>query len=174
MEIQDYINRIQYLKDSLPEQLNENVYPEIAESITTSYRNRIFTKGLDSNENEIGEYSTKTINVTEQQFIKKSAFVPTSKKGKSMTLKNGYKELKQVQGLKSDSVNLLYSGELKNSIKYKNLKNGFIIGFNSTENAEKSEKLENKYGKIIFQFSNEEKQIIQKQVALALRKTFQL
>lgn len=170
MDIQDYLNKIKSLRSEIPNRLQEQVYSEISESITKSLKYRIFTKGLDSNETEIGEYSQKSISATQDKFVKKSAFVPTSKSGKTMQLKGGYKELKQVQGLKSENVNLVYSGDLRKSVQSNTMQNGFEIGFTSVDEAEKAKKIEDKYGKTIFRLSENEILKLNKSVLAEINK----
>ncbi len=170
MDIQDYINKVNNLKNVLPNRLHESVYPEIAETTTKSLKNRIFTKGLDSDESKIGDYSEKPMNATKEQFVKKAAFTSTSKSGKTMKLKSGYKELKQVQGLKNESVNLVYSGDLRKSIQSNVDADGFVIGFTDKENADKAQKLEDKYGKAIFKLSDNEVLKMKQRVVTALKK----
>lgn len=169
MEIQDYIKKINAIKNALPERLHDSVYPEIAETTTRNLKNRIFSKGLDSNESEIGSYSEKPTTVTAKQFVKKASFTPTSNGGKSMKLKGGYKELKQIQSLKSEYVNLVYSGDLRKSVDFDIDNNGFTIGFTDKENAIKAKDLEDKYGKVIFQLSENERLKLNKNIASALR-----
>src|SRR5690606_16685012 len=107
MTVEDYIGKIKRLQYDLPRSLRESVYPEVRETTVRRMKRRIFTDGIATNETEIGEYSERPISASRESFVKKGAFIPTKKGGKSMALKGGYKELKQVQGLKSENVNLV-------------------------------------------------------------------
>ena len=71
------------------------------------------------------KYSTAAEYVSQQAFINRSAFKPVGKKGEakkgskpkaSMFIKGGYKQLKSLQGLKSDTVNLVYTYDMLNDI----------------------------------------------------------
>lgn len=170
MDIKDYIKKITSLKSSIPKSLSEEVYPDVIETTVNSLKKRIFTNGLDSKGSDIGTYSEEPISASKKAFIKKSSFSATSKSGKTMKLKSGYKELKQVQGLKSEKVNLVYSGDLKESVTAQKKGTGYAIGFSDKNNSEKAENLEKKYNKNIFQLSEDEKLKMKQRVATALRK----
>jgi len=71
------------------------------------------------------KYSTAAEYVSQQSFINRSAFKPVGKKGESkkgskpktsMYVKGGYKQLKSLQGLKSDTVNLVYTYDMLNDV----------------------------------------------------------
>jgi len=93
----------------------------VASKVTHSfYSSRIFDYGLDMNSQPIGSYSTKKTNFFRWNFLPKnySKFKPSGyffenrRKIAYMTL-DGYKKLKEIQGLRGDTVNLTYTGELK-------------------------------------------------------------
>lgn len=158
------------MKSVLPKRLQEEVYPNVVETTLNSFKKRIFTNGLDTNGAAIGSYSEKPISVSKKAFVKKSSFTPSSKSGKTMSLKNGYKELKQVQGLKSDKVNLVYTGDLKESVVSQKKGTGYAIGFSDKNNSEKAGQLESNYNKTIFRFSENEKLKMNQMLATAIRK----
>ena len=170
MDIKDYINKVNNLKNDLPNRLQNEVYPQVIETTLNRFKTRIFIKGLDSNGNEIGSYSEKPISVPKKAFVKKSSFAPSSKSGKTMGLKNGYKELKEVQGLKSEKVNLVYTGDLKESVTAQKKGTGYAVGFSDKNNSKKANQLEQKYSKDIFQFSEDEKLKMTQNLATELRK----
>jgi len=79
---------------------------------------------------------------------------------KSMYLQNGYQQLKAVQGLEADFVNLSYSGDLRNDLT-QNLvaaDDGFTSGVTSATNAQKIAGLMARYGNDLFDLTDDEKQ----------------
>jgi len=165
MNLNDYLKKIENYKRELPEKLSNEIYPKAIEKATRSLKLRIFTRGLDANGNEIGNYSTKEIIVSKNVFVKPSAFKPQRNK-KAMKLVNGYKELKQIQNLKSEKVNLVYSGKLKNSLQ----SNKNIIGFTDSKESEIARNNENRYGKTIFGLSDDEKLKLSRNISSEMRK----
>lgn len=99
-----------------------------ANELMLEMRNRIFSKGLNSEDAPIAmKYSEKPIYVEKDVFIRKGAFTPKGKvnKGnfkngnerKSMYLPQGYKELREIQGRQTNHVDWRYSGSLEKSIE---------------------------------------------------------
>lgn len=147
--IQKYEN---YRKD-LPEILETKILDETAAELQKKVKKRIFEDGLDSNEDIIAQgYSTKPITVEKKVFVKSSAFNGK----KTMKLNYGYKELRDIQGLPTDRVNLDYSSDLKNNLRVARSKKSVVIGIMDRNNAEKAKRLEQKYKTIIFGFSQNE------------------
>ncbi|VXB02775.1 hypothetical protein [Chryseobacterium sp. 8AT] len=142
----------QYKKD-LPDILEDKILDETAAELERKVRKRIFTDGLDSDGNIIAQsYSTKPTIVKQDVFIKPSAFKGT----KTMKLEYGYKELRDIQGLKTDKVNLDYSGDLKRSLRVARSEKSVVIGINEKRNLDKVQNLEKKYQTKIFAFSKKE------------------
>ncbi|MDV7696301.1 hypothetical protein N6B72_05145 [Chryseobacterium soli] len=141
-----------YRKD-LPGILETRILEETAAVLQNKVRKRIFEEGLDSNDNVISQnYSTNPITVKKETFIKPSAF--TGKK--TMKLNYGYKELRDIQALPTNRVNLDYSGSLKNSLRVARNKKSIVIGINDRHNIEKAKSLEQRYKTRIFAFSQDE------------------
>ena len=95
----------------------------VVQALVPRIADRIFIDGLNSSGSKIGNYSTSPMYVSPKQFHNKSGFraigkptkdgKPRKKEGrKTMYLPGGYKQLRAVQGDKSDSVNLNYRGLL--------------------------------------------------------------
>lgn len=161
------IRKYEQYKQDLPAILEDQVLDETAAELERKVRKRIFTDGLDSDENLIGQnYSTKPTTVKKEVFIKPSAFNGK----KTMKLQYGYKELRDIQGLKTDKVNLNYSGELKNKLRVARSQKSVVIGIVDRQNADKAEKLEKKYQSKIFAFSEKEIREHFKNVVRKLRK----
>lgn len=161
------IRKYEQYKRDLPDILEDQVLDETAAELERKVRKRIFTNGLDSDGNLIGQnYSSKPTTVKKEVFIKPSAF----KGNKSMKLQYGYKELRDIQGLKTDKVNLNYSGELKNKLRIARSQKTVVIGIVDRNNSEKAQSLEKKYQTRIFAFSEKEIQDHFKNVVKKLRK----
>ena len=80
----------------------------------------------------------------------------------SMFLKEGYKELRQIQGRRTDYVNLEYKGDLEGSLKMEAGEDATLIGFDNEHESKKRKGLEEKYrGTIntIFPASDQEKNV---------------
>lgn len=156
----------QYKKD-LPDLLEEKILNETAAELEKKVRKRIFTEGLDSGENKITQsYSTKPAIVKQDVFIKPSAF----KGKKAMRLEHGYKELREIQGLETQIVNLDYSGDLKQDLKVTRSEKSIVIGITEQHNVVKVQNLEEKYKTKIFAFSQKEIQDHFESVIKKLRK----
>lgn len=160
------IRKYEQYKRDLPQILEDQVLEDTAAELEKKVRKRIFTDGLDSDENIIGEYSTKPTVVKKDVFIKPSAFKGT----KTMKLEYGYKELRDIQGLKTDKVNLDYSGDLKKGLKVSKSDQSVVIGVNDKDNLDKVQKLEKKYQTKIFAFSQKEIQDHFQNIVRKLRK----
>jgi len=119
MTLYDFIvaleSQVRYIDDAA------EIALEAASKTTHSfYVSRIFEHGLNNKLSPLGTYSSRETNFFRWNFLPKNynKFKPTGyffEKGRTlayMTLK-GYKQLKAIQGLKNDRVNLTYTGELK-------------------------------------------------------------
>lgn len=151
-------------------QLNiaELIYP-VATKVRDDMQQRIFERGIDGSGKKIGVYSTKPAYFTRKQFKKTGAFKPRGKNSNKSTFKNknprksmyiaqGYKGLKAVQGYRSDYVNFSYSNQLRNQFgtRLAAEKNLVVLKLDAI-NANKTQWLEDKYGKQSFKHTEGEK-----------------
>jgi len=124
-------------------------------------KQRVTKQGKGSNENSIGQYSTKPIYVEKQKFVKKGSFKRVGKYGertkRTMYLPEGYKELRDIQGLRTDVVNLKYSGSMVNDYQSLQVSQHVYLGIMSEKNAKKYEGLTMKYGNF-YQATQQEKE----------------
>lgn len=162
------ISKYENYRKHLPDVLERQILEETAELLQQKMKRRIFTNGQDSKGEKIADnYGQKPMSVQQNIFIKPSAF----KGKKTMKLKHGYKELREIQGLPTDKVNLKYSGDLRESLKVRRRKNAVVIGFSDKNNTVKAKNLQSKYGKIIFRPTKEETQQHLKEVVKRLKNT---
>ena len=75
MSIDEYSVLLERLKDELSTQnLAEDIMLPAANRLLATIKNRIIRDGLDSEGQQIGNYSTKSMYATQDKFFKKSAF----------------------------------------------------------------------------------------------------
>lgn len=130
--------RLKEVSDSLDRLMPDLIAQAVMVELMEKHKKRIFDDGLNSEGASMGKYSTKPAYYTEKQFVrtkdrKGKIFVPTGKqtkdgkkrKGnfkngnerKSMFIATGYEGLRDIQGRKTDHVNLKYSGSLEAAIQ---------------------------------------------------------
>jgi hypothetical protein len=145
-----------------------------SEELVVAMTKRIFVQGKNSDGANIGEYSTTPMYVEKDRFLHKEAFIPQGKAFNTMTnpskrrtyglkkegsakrsfmrqtmyLVHGYKELREIQDLETNKVNLTYRGDLKQSWTMSKVGQRFVFGFSNYKSGQKQEGLERKYGTI--------------------------
>lgn len=137
LTIQQYAERLKKLLEASKSKAMANVMIPSANRLLATVKNRIMLDGENTQGGQIGQYSTKPMYASKEQFDKPSAFKPIKKKyvstdakapktakgrnvlatvhtetGKTMYLREGYRELRQIQGKRVDKVNLNYRGDL--------------------------------------------------------------
>ncbi len=145
----------------------------VVAKVQTAMEKRIFEDGASGNGQKLGTYSTKPMYATKKQFAKTSAFKPQGKTGGKGTFKNkrtrqsmylaqGYKQLKQVQGLQSNFVNLEYTGALRKAFKAKPQTNAqqVTLGIGGKQSDKKLAALKAKYGTDIFKPTTAERNVV--------------
>lgn len=157
--VKEYRERLTGFQKKISPTLLQKLLTNGTSILADNMRKRIFFDGKDRVDNLIStKYSKKTIYVSKEDFVKKSAFKP--KKGrKTMKLEGGYSELRKIQGMETRKVNLRYSGKLMADLKATatftsidigsktNSVNAKIkIGFKTKLSGYKAEKLEKQYG----------------------------
>lgn len=167
MAFTDLSARLQEIADNLDSQAVDVAVVQSMGELQANYIQRVFVQGLDSNNSELGNYSEKPNYFSKEQFVRKSAFKPQGQKGfkgerikevspgqfkvvksevKTMYLKQGYKELRQIQARPTDKVNLDYSGSLKNAYRVFKFGSSVVFGQNDTFEHKKIEGLTDKFG----------------------------
>lgn len=168
MTVQEYIARLQDV--GVQGNVVHLIITPNAVSLLNSVKKRLFVDGKSSNNEDIGPYSTVPIYAQRKQFARPGSYRPqgkiknraklVSKKGtvyvvdkkrKSMYLSDGYKELRQIQSLPSDKVNLRYRGRLQKSYVMNELQDSVILGLNQPLSVLIKDRMEAKYKKKLFQ-----------------------
>lgn len=169
------------IKDKLASlKVAEFILP-FAVTANTEMSERIFEDGKNASNAKIGNYSTEEMYASQNKFNNKGSFRPKGKSGKSkfkngnthksMFLKNGYRELRKLQGYQSSFVNLQYTGDLMTDFtKVKPVGEKVIVSVSRGINDKKIQGLEDRYGKNVFRHTKEEKKKFTDSVTKALIK----
>lgn len=166
--LREHKRDIQNLMGKVPAELQGKAIQSAGNGLVRRMKDRIFTQGLDYKNKIIAEdYSKTPMYVPKAVFVKPGSFKARGKNSndkkfgngntrKTMYLSEGYKELKKVQGLVWDRVNLTYSGKLKRGLVAVFRDGVLLIGFSNKDAANKREWNEKRFRKIIFRASREE------------------
>jgi hypothetical protein len=196
MTPQEYIDHLSTLATFVGGDITDIAIAPAAATLMVNIKNRIINEGRNSSGSEIGEYSTKPMYVTKDQFINPGGFnaigkrgiigdrlVPTvrlkearalkygykflpllpSKKSykrysivksnyqdrKSMYLPEGYKQLRDIQGLRTDIVNITYRGDLMSDYVIGKDGLAYLMGLTKEAEVSKLRGLEKKYGLLL-------------------------
>ena len=155
---------------------------EIAFSMSAVVSDRIQDKGLNSDGQKIGDYSTRPTVINNEDFRKttipnpipdnkKSSveFMPIpqpSKNGKKgfygIPFEGGYKQFRSSLGLNSSFVDVTLTGEMMNNFAPVPVNpESWGIGFTNPEMAKRSDYVEEKYG-TIFELTEDEEETVGK------------
>ena len=120
---------------------------------------------------KLGRYSKKQGRyLGGKEVVKVQKVIPDS-----MYLKEGYKELREIQGMDVDKINIKYSGNLimKNYVSGTQGLNTVLLGLTTYEDAKKREGLEARFGPILSGTDEElavyEQEVNEKYEAFVLR-----
>jgi hypothetical protein len=156
------------------EKQKTNILIQVTKTIEAVWKQRIFNLGRDVNGTIIGVYSTKATWASIEAFDKEGAFQPAARKravnkGKNpggagsprttIDLPGGYSELRQIQGKKSDFVNLDYTASLRLNFQIGTRGEVVVFGTTNTTETAKKKGLERHFNKEIFSLSEEEVEI---------------
>lgn len=122
---------------------------EMAFTIAGEMRTRIHEQGKDSSGSEIGSYSPQYMRVRTDKLPPQ--FTRGAKKGQTRPKFNRTANTKVVASLTRQMENDMTAGPIKTT-------DGYGIGFRNPDNYDKSQFVENTYGKKIFSLTQEEKQ----------------
>jgi hypothetical protein len=139
--------------------------------VIAEYKQRIFFLGLDTSGGSIGQYSVNPfyINPLTLTTVKASAIKPQGKNGQSVFkngnphktkyLTQGYKELRDLTGRQSNTVDLNFSGSLFQSIKVTENASVSAITYTNDEMANIMEFQEERFAKDISTVSETEREL---------------
>lgn len=119
-------------------------------SVMSRHKPRIFGQGNDAKSSKIGTYSTKPISIAKDKQARNT--------GKTH-FKGGYAEYKNAIG-KGGTVNFRNTDQMQ--MDYQIIASGgqFAFGFQNTENWNKSQWLQDKYDKDVFDLTDEELKLL--------------
>lgn len=166
-----------------------------ATKIHNDQLHRLFDKGVGGDNKDLGEYSSEPAYFSKKQFKKTGAFKAQGKrtdKAKqqgqtrrknqleagnsyqrtSMYLPYGYKQLRAIQGMETQFVNLTYSSDLRNDFASKLTIQGdtVVVKLSRKINQNKVSWLSDKYGKETFKHTKEEIAFLVAETTKALNK----
>lgn len=177
MDFKDFSITLKNISTALDTMMPYLLNTEVMIDVMAEHKDRIFNRGLNSYKNEIGGYSSKESYYSKGKFIRISAFKPQGKKNKgnfkngkerkSMYISTGYTGFRDIQGRKTDKVNLKYSGSLERGLNVVKFVDIIIYGCTSEKESLKLNGLENKY-EDVFELSEEEKEMMKEKTSDAV------
>jgi hypothetical protein len=154
---------------------NDNTARRISQAsafqVIAEYKQRIFFNGLDSSGSAIGQYSVNPfyINPLSLTTVSAGGIKPEGKNGqtvfkngnphKTKYLTQGYRQLRDLTGRQSETVDLNFSGSLFQSIKVTESGTVSAITYTNDEMANIMEGNETRFSKDISTVSNEEREL---------------
>ena len=149
--------RLNEIAKTLDEQVPDVALVQSFNELQAEYLQRVFVDGVQSDGSKIGSYSARPNYFGSKAFIQQSKFKPIGKNGetkfktvtkprKSMYLKNGYKELRDIQGRPVNTINLDYTGSLKRAYRVFKFGDSVLFGQNDSEEHKKIEGLTERFG----------------------------
>lgn len=149
--------------ENMPELIRQS-HANASQAVLSLMDDRIFVQGLDKNGNKIGDYSTKETLVGASSFLtKKGANKILGSKAKRKNLEwvtvdgrrlakfpEGYKGIRSADGRQTSTVDLRYSGNLRNDFSSVPNDQGFEMGFFSSESTKKADGNEARFNTVIF------------------------
>lgn len=181
MDLEAYIGRLQALAETGSQKAIDSILVPASNALLANIKNRVIREGKNTNEGKIGNYSTKPAYYTKDQFIQKSKFKGVGKNGgtkyadgqshRSMYLPQGYKQLRDIQGRETATVNQEYTGSFMKSYEMVVSKGEIILGLTSQRSKKIKQGLEKKYGKTLYA-SKAEIAAFNKEVANLSQETF--
>jgi len=150
MSLQAHMQRLQSLKSEL-ERDHTDILEAAATTMLRKIKRRITHEGKNSENADMGSYSTTPITVAQKQFVNKGSFKAGGKTGrgkKTMYLPSGYRQLKQIQGLEAGKVNASYSGHTTDSYVVVKTGKRVFLGMNNKTASRKRRYIEEKYGPV--------------------------
>jgi len=167
-ELNERISAVQELLST--DTVQSRISQVAALRVQAEYKNRVFVEGRTSDGSPIGQYSTKPFYQNPNALIgvSSSGVKPKGKNGRSRFksgkpkktryLPQGYKELRELTGRQSETVDLNFSGSLERSVRVVQLENQAFVRFTVASEIEKIEANERRFGVDIITASDEERE----------------
>lgn len=159
------------LQQNLNRLKNADWLLSLVNNLHSAMLKRIFVDGIAGSGGKIGNYSFKPLYAPQRVFTKPGSFLPQGKNSalqlfkngklrKTMYLQQGYRQLRQIQGLDAGTVTLTYTGSLQQDFSTGLSVEGgsIILKLNSAVNQDKLTWLKKKYGDSLFQHTQQEKE----------------
>jgi hypothetical protein len=132
------------------------------QTVLAVQKQRIFTKGQDGQESPIGTYSTNPISISKKNQVRNTG---------QTYFPGGYAQYKSLAGRNPSLVNLQNTSQMFQDYSFHILGgDSYGLGFNNPFNYEKSQWMEKKYNKPIFQQSNNEGDVLTRVIEQELGK----
>lgn len=130
---------------------SERVMRIAISSVLAIHKPRIFEKGLDGNDTKIGTYSTNPISISRKNQARQT--------GKTY-FKSGYAEYKKEIGKNPGYVNLRNTDQMMQDYGLRISGGNFGLGFQNELNYNKSQWMQTKYNKDIFDHDDNELKVL--------------
>ena len=141
---------------------SERVMRIALSSVLAIHKPRIFEKGLDGTDAKIGTYSTKPISISKKNQARQT--------GKTY-FKGGYAEYKKDIGKNQGFVNLRNTDQMRMDYGLIINGNSYGFGFQNKLNYDKSQWLQTKYDKDIFDNDSKELDVLANVLVFELQKS---
>lgn len=141
---------------------SERVMRIALSSVLAIHKPRIFEKGLDGSDSKIGTYSTNPISISKKNQARNT--------GKTY-FKGGYAEYKKEIGKNPGYVNLRNTDQMRMDYGLIINGNSYGFGFQNKLNYDKSQWMEEKYQKSIFDNDNQELDVLANVLVYELTKS---
>ena len=144
-----------------------------AKAAEAALKERVFNNGQAADGSRIGTYSTELGRYGASAFAVKSKFKPNPNR-RTVTLPDGYAELRSLNGRQTGYVDLQYTGSLLLSIKTTATGDGHAVAIMNDREAAIADGNEKRFGKTIFAAGTAETEAMQQAIELELQAIFDL
>lgn len=201
MTAQEYSDKLTQLHGLVSGDLAKDTIVVSGAELLAKIKYRVVKTGRNSDNNVMGDYSTKPMYVERSQFVKPSAFNPQGKNSKfgltmgdrliptarlrsnsrtknptkyqtytvvkpnykprkTMYLPNGYRQLRDIQGMQVQFVNMHYSGRMVKDYIMQKEGQHVVLGINTERSAKIYDGLSGRFGKFFTATSEEQQSYI--------------
>jgi hypothetical protein len=170
MAFQDVSIKLNEIANKLDQVMPDIIAVQVMNELMAMHKKRIFDDGLNTDGAKLGEYSTTEKYFAKDKFIRKSAFKGVGKPNKegkrkantTMFLAKGYSEFRDIQGRKTDHINLKFSGSLEGNIFPLKEGNAVLYGTTDVNESIKFDGLEDRFE--VFGLSIQETEFLKNEI----------